>query len=81
MGECLYTGHALTTYSLEKYFDGTVEDPVDGGWEGIINESILSTRIAFPDAEIVYYIDKKAFVAANRNAITALLDSHNIKWS
>jgi len=81
LGEGLYTGHAITTYALEKYFDGTIENPVQGGWQSIINESIDSTKISFPSAEIVYYVDKKAFLATDRHAICSFLDSKSIKWS
>jgi len=81
LGDGLYTGHAITTYALEGYFKGSVENPVPGGWQNIINESIESTRISFPNAEIVYFVDKKAFLAADRHAICSFLDSKSIKWT
>lgn len=44
----MYLGHALTTYSLQPYFDNTVEAPVEGGWKHIIKEALDSTRVTFP---------------------------------
>ena len=79
--ENMYTGHAITTYAFDGYFEGTIEKPVEGGWSSIVNESITATRLSFPNAEIIYFVDKKAFIAANRNAICSLLESNDIKWS
>jgi hypothetical protein len=44
----MYTGHALASYTLQKYFDGTEPNPVEGGWKHIVTEMIESTKITYP---------------------------------
>jgi D-tyrosyl-tRNA(Tyr) deacylase len=80
MSDNYYVGHALATYTLESYFNLSEEHPVEGGWQNIIIEAIESTKLSHSKAELVCLVDKKAFKAPARTAISDLLDSLNIKW-
>eukprot|EP01041_Mallomonas_annulata_P004157 gene4157-8263_t len=113
LGEGVYIGHALATYTLDKYFpknngndndndiieskmssekstnDVEVEgeeeedasDVVPGGWQQIIREAIRSTRVSFPDQNMICLVDKKAFNSAGRTAITSFLNEQSIRWT
>jgi hypothetical protein len=36
----MHTGHALASYTLQGYFDGTVDVPVEGGWQAVVTEAV-----------------------------------------
>ena len=56
---------------LEGFFnDGTIS----GMWENSLRKAIDSTKIAYPDGEIVCSMDKKAFKGWQRQAIRDLLE-------
>ena len=89
----IFLGHAITTYALQAHvdqeFDKDVneekrlsqEKQIPGGWKTIIAEAIKSTRISFPCTKIVCLVDKKAFKAAPRSAITDYLTNDlKIDW-
>lgn len=80
-GEGLLTGHALATYSLQEHLDGTVALPVDGGWQGIVREAVQSTQIAHPTAKLICLVDKKAFGAEKRKAVTSYLEELGVVWT
>ena len=70
----MHVGHALAAYTLQSYFDGTVNHPVPGGWQSIIIEAVESTKIAHPHSKLICFLDKKAFGAEPRKLIQNLLD-------
>lgn len=90
LGENIYIGHSLASYTLaDSLGDGEETDEGDESsarrrdrWQHIISEAIESTRIsiAYTASELVCLVDKKAFKAKARTAITDYLDSLAIKW-
>ena len=76
MHEDVWIGHMLATYALpfEKDDDGTIS----GMWENSLRKAIDSTKIAYPDGEIVCSMDKKAFKGWQRQAIRDLLEELNV---
>ena len=72
-GKGLYIGHTLATYALAGHMDGTVPSQVPGGWQQIVRETALSCKASDPNREVVLFIDKKAFSAAQRNDLTAFV--------
>lgn len=78
LGEQIYCGHALATYTLEGYFDGTAEGPIEGGWEAVIDEAISSTKITHPDSKLIVFLDKKAFGSAGKKLISSHLEKQGI---
>jgi len=79
VGPPLYCGHALATYTLSGYFDGSAESPIDGGWKAVVDEIVLSTRVSFPEASLVVFVDKKAFGSSGRRLIMSHLEEQGIK--
>ena len=59
----------LATYALP--FDGQPEEGEDapGFWKQSIDAAYAATRIAFPNGNIVFSMDKKAFKGWQRQAI------------
>jgi len=76
MHEDVWIGHMLATYALpfEKDDDGTIS----GMWENSLRKAIDSTKIAYPDGEIVCSMDKKAFKGWQRQAIRDLLEELDV---
>jgi D-aminoacyl-tRNA deacylase len=80
-GDGLYTGHALATYTLQEHLDGTAALPLEGGWKGVVHEAVHSTRIAHPTAQLICLVDKKAFGAEKRKAVTSYLEELGVVWT
>ena len=83
LGDQFFVGHALSTYMFAHYAeDPDVQPLMKGGWRAIVEEGIHSTRMGVPgDANLYVLVDKKAFKAPLKNAITEFLDTHGIKWT
>jgi hypothetical protein len=79
IGQNIYTGHALATYTLEPHF----ADSESTSWKDVINETLTSTRLAFPANEfrLVVILDKKSFKAAFKNNIISHLESIGVEWT
>eukprot|EP01034_Spumella_vulgaris_P032218 gene32218-39785_t len=83
-GDGLFVGHAMTSYSLKPYLEGTVEEGqgVDGGWKTVIREAVEATRFAMPKQEMIVLIDKGAFNSEQRGLITSFLETDlKVQWT
>jgi hypothetical protein len=51
----MYVGHALTSYALKPYLEGSIieGEGVVGGWRAIIREAVEATRISMPVSCVV----------------------------
>lgn len=65
----IWLGHMLATYALP--FDAQPEegDEATGFWKQSIDAAYAATRTAFPNGNIVFSMDKKAFKGWQRQAI------------
>jgi D-aminoacyl-tRNA deacylase len=81
LGEGIYIGHALTTYALQEQFDSAHVNFIDGKWQLIIQEAILSTKLTYQDLEVMCVVDKKAFNAEVRKQIETFLREEGISWT
>ena len=85
LGEEFYVGHALSSYMFAHYADDPDAPPLlEGGWRAIIDEGIESTMkgaMISPDTELMVLVDKKAFKAPLKNAITEHLTTRGINWT
>jgi predicted metal-dependent RNase len=84
-GAKVYVAHALATYTLEEALQQPLtlfgEDGMTPQWKAIILETIASTKIAYPNSEIVVFVDKRAFSAEHRDLISSLLEELRIRWT
>ena len=88
-GDTVYIGHALASYTLaDTLGDGEESTSVNTsssssrGWQDVISEAVESTRAAMlPNSELICLVDKKAFKAKARTAITEYLDTLGIRWT
>ena len=67
----MYLGHIVASYGL-PFDDGEPDTSADAPWACAVRAAIHTTREAFGDANIVAYVDKKAFNSARRRAIAAV---------
>ena len=70
----IWLGHMLATYALP--FDGQPEDGqlATGLWQQSITAAYRSTQLAFPNGNVVFSMDKKAFKGWQRQAIRSHLE-------
>ena len=57
---------------------------LEGGWKAIVDEGISSTMrgaMVSPDTELIVLVDKKAFKAPLKNAITEHLTNRGTNWT
>ena len=84
-GEEFYIGHALSSYMFAHYADDPDTTPLlEGGWKAIVDEGISSTMrgaMVSPDTELIVLVDKKAFKAPLKNAITEHLTNRGTNWT
>ena len=85
LGEEFYVGHALSSYMFAHYADNPDASPLlEGGWKAIVDEGIDSTMkgaMVSPDTELMVLVDKKAFKAPLKNAITKHLTDRGVNWT
>lgn len=60
LGDRALVGHCLASYAIVPLLDGTADDPPEGGYEAVLEETIASTRRAHPTAQLVILVDLKA---------------------
>jgi len=65
----LHIGHMLATYALPFTAPETEGDEPGGNWKQSINAAYRSTVQAFPNGNIIFSMDKKAFKGWQRQAI------------
>jgi hypothetical protein len=86
LSENIYIGHALATYSLEPHLSPSeisfsTGDTIVPRYKQIILEVIKSTRITYPGEKLVCMIDKRVFLAEQRNAIAKVLEDEGVTWT
>jgi hypothetical protein len=86
LSENIYIGHALATYSLESHLSPSeiacsIIDTIVPRYKQIILEAIQSTRITYPLEKLVCMVDKRAFLAEQRNAIAKVLEDEGVSWT
>ena len=69
-GEGMYTGHALASYTLQGYFDGTVDAPVADGWQAVVTEAV--TRCGFDNVLLSLSVSIPSNVNLHTCAFTTL---------
>lgn len=81
--EGVWVGHLLSGYSLPMVDPGKQKpanpSSVGGTWKASIRASFQATRLAFPEGEIVAFMDHKSFKSWQKNAITSFLAEENIR--
>jgi D-aminoacyl-tRNA deacylase len=71
MAENVYLGHMLATYAIP--FERDEEENISGMWEQSIRAAVTSTQLAYPGANLLSSLEKKAFKGWQRQAIRDLM--------
>ncbi|HJL58851.1 MAG TPA: D-aminoacyl-tRNA deacylase [Candidatus Thalassarchaeaceae archaeon] len=75
-----WAGHQLASYALEmekpedENWNGTTEPYPLGQWAHSIKVSLESTKIAFPEGQIIAHLDRKSFKGWQRQSIKRLCE-------
>ena len=83
LNEGIWLGHILANYSLPMIKNDMAESlenltVLGGTWKDSILEAIKSTKIAYGNAKISAYLDRKSFKGWQRRAIVDFLQTENI---
>ncbi|MBL6890786.1 MAG: D-aminoacyl-tRNA deacylase [Candidatus Poseidoniaceae archaeon] len=69
LNEGIWIGHMLATYALPFVKPDEEDSTPKGNWKNSINAAVQSTKLAFPNGNIICSMDKKAFKGWQRQAI------------
>ena len=78
LNEGIWIGHMLATYALPFVKPDEEDSTPKGNWKNSINAAVQSTKLAFPNGNIICSMDKKAFKGWQRQAIREHLIDINI---
>lgn len=78
LNDGIWIGHMLATYALPFIKSLDENEPPSGNWRNSICAAVQSTKLAFPNGNIICSMDKKAFKGWQRQAIRDYLEELKI---